>query len=66
MNKKGIIKMDAIKKLRQYDKLIEEGLDKEELKKVRNKIYRVDTYFDTEATVLKLELLECIKCFLRD
>lgn len=58
--------MDAMKKLKQYDKLIEKGLDKEELKKIRNKIYRVDTYFDTKAAILKLEMLECIKDFLRD
>lgn len=58
--------MNAIEKLKQYEMMIEEGLDKEELKKVRNKIYRVDTYFDKEAAILKLELLECIKDFLRD
>lgn len=58
--------MNTIQKLKQYDKLIEEGLDKEELKKVRNKIYKLDTYFDKEAAILKLELLECIKDFLRD
>ena len=58
--------MNAIEKLKQYDRIIEEGLNAEELKKIRNKIYRIDTYFDTEAAILKLELLECIKSFLRD
>lgn len=58
--------MNAIEKLKQYDRMIEEGLNAEELKKIRNKIYKVDTYFDKEAAILKLELLECIKDFLRD
>lgn len=48
-------------KLDFYNHLIEEGLDVEELKIVRKRIYKINTYFDTPATIKKGIILECIK-----
>lgn len=55
--------MTALEKLQEYDKQLAEGdLDVEGLKKLRRKIYRVDTCFEpAEAIVLKAKLLTCIK-----
>lgn len=48
-------------KLDFYNHLIEEGLDVEELKIVRKRIYKIDTYFDIDAAMKKAMILQCLK-----
>ena len=49
-------------KLLFYDKLIEQGLDAEQLKIVRNRLYKIDTdWLPVEAYILKQQMLLCIK-----
>ncbi len=49
-------------KLDFYNNLIEEGLDIEELKIVRQRIYKIDTYFQSlEVIMQKINMLQCLK-----
>ena len=54
----------ALEKLKFYDQLIADGLNDEEIKVVRRRIYNINTDFDTQASALKNELLICINDFL--
>nr|DAP07839.1 MAG TPA: RNA polymerase sigma factor [Caudoviricetes sp.] len=58
--------MTALEKLKMYDEQIAQGCSVEELKKIRQKIYKVDTYFDNEAYCEKELLLQCIKEIIED
>lgn len=50
-----------------YDKLIADGLDAEQLKVVRNRLYKIDTYFqDAEVIIKKDTILQCIKDILEE
>lgn len=56
-----------IEYLNEYDKKIEQGIDVEELKRVRRKIYRFKDYEITnEEFILKHTLLNCIKELIND
>ncbi len=49
-------------KLDFYNNLIEEGLDIEELKVVRQRLYKIDTYFQSvEIITQRINMLECLK-----
>lgn len=58
--------MTAKDKLKMYNEQIEQGCSIEELIKIRRKIYRIDTYFDTEASVEKEITLQCIKDIIQE
>ncbi len=48
-------------KLDFYNKLIEDGLDIDQLKVVRQRLYKVDTYFqDSEVIMQKITILQCL------
>ncbi len=48
-------------KLDFYNNLIEEGLDVEQLKVVRQRVYKIDTYFqDSEVIRDKIFILQCL------
>ena len=55
---------NSLEKLKFYDQMIADGLNEEELKVVRRRIYNINTDFDTEASALKNTLLVCIRDFL--
>lgn len=49
-------------KLDFYNKLIEDGLDVNQLKVIRQRLYKVDTYFqDSEVIIKKITMLQCLK-----
>lgn len=51
----------AKEKLDFYNNLIEEGLDVEQLKIVRQRIYKIDTYFqDSEVIIKRINMLQCL------
>lgn len=51
----------AKEKLDFYNNLIEEGLDVEQLKVVRQRLYKVDTYFqDSNVIMQKVTMLQCL------
>ena len=58
--------MTAKDKLKMYNEQIEQGCSIEELIKIRRKIYRIDTYFDTEASAEKEITLQCIKDIIQE
>lgn len=53
----------VLEKLQFYDNLIAEGdMDDEQLRTIRSRIYKIDTYFKPfEAIALKVQILRCIK-----
>lgn len=58
--------ISALEKLKFYEKLTADGLNDEEIKVVRRRIHSINTDFDTQASVLKDELLVCINDFIHD
>lgn len=54
-------------KLDFYNKLIEEGLDVEELKVVKRRLDFLDTYFEDSEVIIKKEVIyQCIKEMLEE
>ncbi len=44
-----------------YNKLIDDGLDQEQLRLCLGRVKRIDPYFDDQATYLQLIMLQSIK-----